>query len=1383
MKKMILFIGTAIMSLSSFAQNPGLVISEFYINPPSNDLNLEWVELKATKNIDFSVTPYTVVVCNNGTATANGWIAGGTASYGFQINTGTVAAGDVVYVGGSGMAVTGTKIRMIDVTTTAGDGFGNISPTSGVFGNGGSSADGIAVFNVPVASITNATVPVDAVFYGTAIGGAFVTTTTGYELPVNDLYSGGKLQTNSFFTADPGASTGKATGTYNTQTNTWSTGRTWTTQTFVDDNTSGISLSTAPPAAGTFTFSAVTQNFAENAGTVTVGINSASSNALPAKVILSYSVYTDATETADFTLAEDTIMIPANFNGVTNVGLTIVDDLLAERTEKVILKMSSLENATIGTNSFQIIYIKDNDYQAPTANNELKLNLLSSFSNGAEGTNSSEIVSFDPTTDRLYIANSVGAKVDIVDFANPASPVLLNSVSITPYGNINSLIVHNGVLACAVENSNPQANGSIVFLDQNGAFISQVPVGAMPDMITFNNDYTKVLVACEGEPKSDYSVDPEGSVGIVDITGGYSSLTAANVTLVNFQSFNGQEAALRSQGIRIFGPASSAAQDFEPEYITISEDNTTAYVSLQENNAMAVVNIPTGTITAIRPLGTMNYANGNNGLDASDQTAGIFIGSVPVKGMFMPDALAHATIGGTEYIFSANEGDAREYTAINEVTRLSGATLDASIPDQNILKNNQFLGRINVTKASGDTDNDGDIDDIHVFGTRSFSIWNAQTGALVFDSKDLIEQITATHPAISGLFNASNSAGAAVSKNRSDDKGPEPEGVATAVINGNHYLFVSLERVGGVMIFNVDVPATPVYVGYYNNRSAATNGPDRGAEGIIVIKKEDSPTGHDIVILANEVSSTLSIFDIRTCVDLAGATVTVPSDTICHGNQVALSIPGDAQSTVQWLKNNQVLAGENGNSLNVTETGNYRVYVSNTTHACADTTLAQTITVLSLPTVAAGADASICSGDSIQVTATSAAAISWNNGIQNGVAFAPATSASYIATATDSYGCQNSDTLLITVNVRPIIDAGINQTVCTGTSVTFTATGASTLVWNNGITNGTAFTATTSGEYIVTGTSANGCQNSDTVTLTVNALPGVNAGTNQAVCAGTSVTLTATGAASLVWNNGVNNGVAFNATTSGDYIVTGTDANGCENSDTITLTVNALPTVNAGANQAICRGTSITLSATGATSYTWNNGVSNGVAFNAMTAGNYIVTGTDANGCQDQDTLVLTLYAVPSINLGADMTLCANQFPVNLNGPGGYTSYSWSNGATTQNTTGSQAGAYVLTVTNANGCQDTDTVMVFSNPCLGLAENSTFEYSMYPNPAASTVFVQTNAIQTEAIVYAANGQVLFSQKNTEASFTINVADLADGMYWIKVISEAGTATKQLLIKK
>ena len=365
MKKTLLFIGTVLMSISGFAQNPGLVISEILPNPAGTDSPFEWIELVATNNINFATTPYTVV-CNNSAATMNGWIEGGVITYAFQINSGIVNRGDVVYVGGTSMAPTGTKIRVINTATTGGDGFGTAA-SGGVIGNGGSNGDGIAVFNLPVTSITNSSVPVDALFYGTALGTAVLNGgADGYQLPVNDLYSGGKLQASSFFAGDPGGDqTIRAVGSYNTQTEVWTTARTWSIVTPTLNNQSTVSLL---PAPGTFTFSVITQNFSENAGTVNVGINAASANIYPAKVILSYSVYTDATETTDFTLAEDTIFIPASFNGVQNVALTIMDDVLAERTEKVILKMRSLENATIGTNSFQVVYIKDNDYQTPVPN-------------------------------------------------------------------------------------------------------------------------------------------------------------------------------------------------------------------------------------------------------------------------------------------------------------------------------------------------------------------------------------------------------------------------------------------------------------------------------------------------------------------------------------------------------------------------------------------------------------------------------------------------------------------------------------------------------------------------------------------------------------------------------------------------------------------------------------------------------------------------------------------------------------------------------------------------------------------------------------------------------------------------------------------------------
>lgn len=1348
------------------AQNPGLVISEFFINPSGNDNNLEWVELIATKDIDFTLTPYTVVCNNNGTATANGWIAGGGLSYCFQINTGSVTTGQVVYVGGNGMAPTGTKIRIIDVTSTAGDGFGNAGGTAGVFGNGGANGDGIAVFNLPVASITSSTVPVDAIFYGTGIGTAFVSTTTGYELPINDLYTGGKLQTTSFFTGDPGANTAKATGVYNTASSSWTTGRSWTSQAFVNDNASSISLSTPPPTPGTATITPNIQTVSETAGTATVNVTFTGSNALPAKVIIETSVHSDASFGADYSWTNDTLTIPASTNGTFPFSISINNDLLSERTEHLIVKLRSVSNSTIGTANYQIIYITDNDYQAPVGNNELKLNALTSFSNGTEGTNSAEIVAHDPTTDRLYIVNSIGGKMDIVDFSNPAAPSIITTIPMAPYGNINSLTVHNGLVAAAIENSNPQANGSVVFFDQNGAFINQVTVGAMPDMITFNKDFTKVITACEGEPKTDYSVDPEGAIAIVDLTLGAASITNANVSIANFQAYNGQEATLRSQGIRIFGPGSSAAQDFEPEYITVSDDNTTAFVTLQENNAMAVVNLQTATVTALRPLGTQDYRNGN-GLDPSDQSSGIFIGSAPVKGLFMPDAMAHATINGTEYLFTANEGDAREYTAYSEITRLSGATLDASIPDQNILKNNQFLGRLNITKASGDTDNDGDIDDIHTFSTRSFAIWNAQTGALVFDSKDLLENITATHPAAAGIFNASNSSGTAVSKNRSDDKGPEVEGVAFAVINGNNYLFASMERVGGVMIFNVDNPALPSFVGYYNNRTAATNGPDRGAEGIIIIKKEDSPTNKDIVILANEISSTLSIFEVNTCVDLAGASFTASDDSTCAGNSITLTAPGAANSTYQWFRNNTAIGGQTGTTLNVTQSGNYQLFVSNSAHACADTTTKTTITVLPTPVVVADLDQSVCQGTSVTLSATGAQNYNWNNGIQQDVAFTPIATATYTVTGTNVYGCQGQDQVTVTVNNLPIAQSNPDFEICEGETTTLSATGAILVEWDNSVDNNTPFTPLTTATYTAIITDVNGCKDTTATTITVNSLPTVDAGMDLSVCIGDSITLNASGADNYNWSNAVTNGSSFAPETSIVITVVGTDVNGCSDDDQLSINVNALPTVFAGDDVEVCEGTLITLNATGASDLNWSNGQTNNTSA-ALSSGIYTVTGTDANGCSDTDELEVLVNATPIVDLGNDSTTCSNYGAIVLNAGSGFTNYDWNTNATTQTINAFITGTYEVTVTDSHGCVGSDAVQLVFDPCLGIEEEEA-TVTVYPNPTRDNITIETAATNFEYQIVDVNGGLVKQGKIDDGSVTVDFSSLSQGVYVLKIV--------------
>lgn len=778
------------------------------------------------------------------------------------------------------------------------------------------------------------------------------------------------------------------------------------------------------PADISIAASANFQAVQENVGTIQIPITVANANQAPIHIQMGFSTYSNATENSDFTWT-DTLNVPANTNGVFQVPVQIIDDADQEKAERIIVKLQNTANATAhGTNNYAIVFIKDNDYVAPLATNELILDSISSFANGLIDSSSAEIIAFDPAVNRLYIANSIAARMDIVDFSNPSMPVILDSISIAAYGNINSLIAHDSMVVLAIENANAQLNGAVVFMDYNGNYINQVEVGAMPDNISFNKNYTKVLTANEGEPNDDYSVDPEGSVSIIDISNGMLNLTQANVTTLSLQIFNGQDSALIAQGVRIFSTSASVAQDLEPEYIAVSDDNTRAYVTLQENNALLSIDIVNDSILGISALGYSSYAAGsNNALDASDQSGMVLItGDLPIKGAYMPDAIAYQTIAGQGYLFTANEGDSREFGSVEDAKRIGSSTFNGTLdptafPDAHILRNNKFLGRLSALKYSGDTDGDGDYDELHVMSGRSFSIWNPMTGVQVFDSKDMIEQIIAAHPVFGSIFNASNSVGTPTLKNRSDDKGPEVEGIAVHQFNGHTYVFASLERIGGVTIFNVDNPSAPYYVGYYNNRSVSnSNGPDLGAEGIIVIAAQDSPNGQDLVILANEVSSTVTTYQMNTCAVASNAVLVADTTVFCDGDSTILSFNTATNVAYTWLANGQALTTIN-DTLVVSESGLYALALVNNTLACSDTTDAIQIVEFDLPTVSAGNDTTICENflPLTIVGQSNSSQVLWSTGA-NTLSTEITQAGIYTLTATSTEGCIAMDSVSISTD-------------------------------------------------------------------------------------------------------------------------------------------------------------------------------------------------------------------------------------------------------------------------------------------------------------------------------------------------------------------------------
>jgi hypothetical protein len=1006
-------------------QNPGLVISEFYQNPGGIDSPFEYVELLATDDIDFTTTPYTIIVSNNGTATVDGWIAGGSLTYAFEITTGTVSIGDVVYVGGNSMTPTGLKLREINTGTTDGDGgIGNSNP-GGVFGNGGGNGDGIAVFNLPVASITSSTVPTDAIIYGSGVGGAEVGPTDGYEMPINEFYDGGKLNAADFVALDADLTVATG-GVFDLVLEEFVEARTFGSGAATDGISEIIFAEIVMPK---LSFILEDATVLEEDGIVAVEVELTDPNGIPSLAELVVKMSSTATAGDDFILLDTTISFAGDIADTLSLEFELLDDILAEQSEYIIITMDAFDNAEFGENEATFLYVSDNDRVLPTATNELKLELLTSFSTGIEEESSAEIVVYDTVTNNLFVVNSIANQIDIIDFSEPELPLLLDSIEFDSVGFINSVAVFEGVLAVAVAAPIAQDSGFVSFWNTDGTFLNRLIVGALPDMVTFNHSGSQLIAACEGEPDDDYLVDPNGGVSIIEISGDIADLTSADVTNLDFTGFDADEDALKAAGVRVFGLGASVAQDMEPEFVTVLEGDLIAHVVLQENNSIAVVDLLTKEIIEIRPLGTIDHSLYGYGLDASNRTEGINIANFPIKGMFMPDAIDNISILGTTYLVTANEGDSRDYDGYSEEERVGDLNLDSlTFLDRDYLQNSHLLGRLKTTTAGDDIDGDGDFDEIYSYGTRSFSIWNETSGELVFDSGDLIEQIIAAHPDYAELFNAHNEGGELELKNRSDDKGPEPEGIATAIIDGNAYLFVSLERVGGAMVFNINDVENPSYIGYQNNRDAETNGPDRGAEGMIFIDAEISPNGHGLLVLANEVSSTITVYEVNSCLSIAELELTTADDltAFCVGDSLEINVESTYDLAITWDLEGELIEGEMEEAIFATVAGNYQANFVNAEEACSGTTDTLHITVNELPLVEASVSAdSICFGDEVVFSSTGAETLNWQTeDLENDVPYIPETAGdiTYFVIGEDENGCKNMDSIHVIMAEEIVID-------------------------------------------------------------------------------------------------------------------------------------------------------------------------------------------------------------------------------------------------------------------------------------------------------------------------------------------------------------------------
>ncbi|MGM0479193.1 MAG: T9SS type A sorting domain-containing protein [Bacteroidota bacterium] len=544
-----------------------------------------------------------------------------------------------------------------------------------------------------------------------------------------------------------------------------------------------------------------------------------------------------------------------------------------------------------------------------------------------------------------------------------------------------------------------------------------------------------------------------------------------------------------------------------------------------------------------------------------------------------------------------------------------------------------------------------------------------------------------------------------------------------------------------------------------------------------------------------------------TCPNSSVETVTVQTDDdpsftyddICLGNgqpiaPTNIATPGGTFDFVTTPADGATIDASTGTISNPTVGSTYNVEYTTPSGVCQNSSNT-TVDVLNAPTITASGDQTICEQNAVTVSATGGDTYNWNNGVGAGASHSvtPTTTTTYTVTGTGVNGCTNTDDVVITVNPLPAVDAGSDQTVCEQETVNISASGASTFNWDNGLGTGATqtFTATATTTYTVTGTDANGCSNTDDLTITVDPLPAIDAGADQSICAGEQTTITATGGNTYNWDNSLGAGAAHNISPASTttYEVTGTDLNGCENTDQLTVTVNAVPTINAGVDQEVCEGDEVTLSATvsnGAVS--WDNGIDDGVPFTASTTTTYTATVND-NGCTATDEVVVTVNPLPIVSVGDDETTCINYEPIQLSGsPSGGT---FSGDGVTNNTFDPEdagVGTHTVTYTfqDGNGCENTATQQITVDGCAGIAENAIAnEYHIFPNPAADYFEIKAPHTIDQVSVLNALGKTIENVNITQIEdnhVMVTTRALAPGTYFVKLRSQQHDTVKKIIVK-
>ncbi|XP_062619481.1 mesenchyme-specific cell surface glycoprotein-like [Saccostrea cucullata] len=507
---------------------------------------------------------------------------------------------------------------------------------------------------------------------------------------------------------------------------------------------------------------------------------------------------------------------------------------------------------------------------------------------------SAEQMAYDFQDQIVYIVGA--SKINVVDISEVENPQILYHKVLGDFDPTDVEFCGDHVFVALDNNQDREAGRVIVFKKYNQKYntmeaVLNITVGPLPDMLLPTSNCKHVLIALEAEafPKNGKLVDPEGGVGLLKFHGVNITSSSYYYKRLNFHNFNDRWNDLSKSGVRFVYKEqnNTFSQDLEPEYITFSKDETKAYVCLQENNAIAVVDLETENITAIHGLGFKNWSNSK--LDANDKDNEIIIRSLPVYGMYQPDAIHSVKMNDVEYIITANEGDSKDYseypqnmTGFSEEIRVKDISLanDSEVTgwaSQNNVENvlsDAILGRLQITTENGRLP-DGTFDKLYTFGGRGFSVWRADTMTNVYDSGSDVEDTHAeSRP---DLFNANPKADTIIKStmdSRSDNKGPESESLAVAYEGNKVIVFLGNERPGSISIYSFtgnmtsprfesafwDIPSSDEsWTEAFDRKTISSIDP----EDLKYIPPHQSPSGRPLLLVAGSVSGTLSILEVK----------------------------------------------------------------------------------------------------------------------------------------------------------------------------------------------------------------------------------------------------------------------------------------------------------------------------------------------------------------------------------------------------------------------------------------------------------------------------------------------------------------------------------------